>query len=129
MEAATGLLEAIVRENGIQVEDIASVFFTVTPDLDAEFPARAARNMGWTSIGLLCAREIDVPASMNRVLRVLIHANLPRHQKEMKHQYLGETAKLRPESSGVCNDDSSDEIWSDRQTGGSGPAKSATLGF
>ena len=86
MEAATRLLTAIVQENGIQVEDIASVFFTLTPDLNAEFPARAARDLGWTSIGLLCAREIDVPGSMDRVLRVLIHANLPRHQKEMKHQ-------------------------------------------
>jgi chorismate mutase len=110
LDAATELLTAMVRENDVEVGDISSVFFTVTPDLNADFPAHAARDMGWTNVGLMCAREIAVPGAMTRLIRILIHANLPRYQSEMKHQYLGETIRLRPDLQGENNDDRSDEI-------------------
>ena len=110
LRSTTELLTAMVRENNIQATDISSVFFTVTPDLTAEFPARAARALGLTDVGLLCASEIAVPGTMGRVLRILINANLPRYQSEMKHQYLGETIHLRPDLQGVRNDDRSNAI-------------------
>ncbi len=95
--ATRELLEALVEANGVKIEDIASIFFTVTPDLNAEFPATTAREMGWTMVPLLCAREIDVPGSMPRLLRVLMHINTGKTQSQIKHQYLGETASLRPD--------------------------------
>lgn len=109
LHAATELLNAMVRANDIPEEEISSIFFTLTPDLDAGFPAHAARDLGWTNMGLLCAREVAVPGAMTRVLRILIHANLPRRQNEIRHQYLGETTSLRPDLQGVRDDDRSDE--------------------
>lgn len=91
------LLRRIVEENEINTEDIASVFLTTTPDLNAEFPATAARRMGWTLVPLLCAREIDVPGRMPRLIRVLMHVNTSKTQEEIKHQYLGEASVLRPD--------------------------------
>lgn len=97
LAATTLLLQAIVRENDIQIEDIASVFFTATADVQAVYPARAAREMGWLTVPLLCAREMDVADSMTRVIRVLMHVNTALTQEQIKHQYLGEAANLRPD--------------------------------
>jgi chorismate mutase len=97
LEATRELLEALVRENDIRVEDVVSIFFTLTPDLNAEFPALAAREMGWTRIPLLCATEIDVPGAMPRCLRLLMHVHTSRSAAEIRHVYLGETAALRPD--------------------------------
>jgi len=96
-EATAELLRNIVEANGIKTEDIASVFLTTTPDLNADFPATAAREMGWSLVPLLCAREIDVPGSMPRLIRVLMHVNTCKKQDEIKHLYLGEAAVLRPD--------------------------------
>jgi len=95
--ATARLLKEIVKANKIDTEDIASIFFTTTPDLNADFPASAAREMGWKQVPLLCAREIDVPNSMPRLIRVLIHVNTTCTQAEIRHQYLDEAASLRPD--------------------------------
>jgi chorismate mutase len=91
------LLMEIVRANEVELEDIASVFFTATDDLDADYPAYAARDLGWDRVPLLCAREMNVPGGMTRVIRVLLHVNTPRDQNLIEHQYLGETRSLRPD--------------------------------
>ena len=94
--ATRELLEAIVGENNLQPEDVAGVFFTVTPDLNAEFPAVAARKMpGWKYVPLMCAQEINVPGSLPRCIRVLVFAHTARSQREIKHVYLREAARLR----------------------------------
>ncbi len=99
LAATRELLLTVTEKNDLAVEDIASAFFTVTDDLDAEFPAYAAREIGWEAVPLLCAREIAVPDSMSRVLRVLLHVNTTKTQDQIHHQYVGETARLRPDLS------------------------------
>ena len=91
------LLEAIVKANRIEAEDIACAIFTLTPDLNADFPAYAARQMGWRDVPLMCARELDVPAAMEKVIRVLLLVNSDLPSSKVKHQYLGDTPKLRPD--------------------------------
>lgn len=95
--ATKELLETMVERNELKTEDIASAFFTVTADLRSVFPAQAARAMGWKYIPLMCATEINVPESLPRVVRVLLHVNTKKSQKEIKHVYLREASKLRPE--------------------------------
>ncbi len=95
--ATRELLLRIVAENGLEPEDIVSIIFTVTPDLNAAFPAEAARECGWNSVPLLCATEIPVPGSLEKCVRVLVHAYLERSQEEVRHVYLGEAARLRPD--------------------------------
>jgi chorismate mutase len=85
----------MVKENAVDVEEIASIVFTLTPDLDAEFPSLAARELGWQYVPLLCACEIGVPGAMTGVVRVLMHVNTEKSQKELKHVYLGKAAALR----------------------------------
>ncbi len=97
IEATKELLLTLVRDNDLDTEDIASIFFTVTPDLNADFPATAARELGWTSVPLLCAREIDVLNGPPRLIRVLIHANTTKSQQQIRHVYLKEAANLRPD--------------------------------
>ena len=88
------LLREIHRRNDLDVEQIVSIFFTMTPDLNAEFPAVAARLMGWTDVPLMCAVEVDVPAALPRCVRVLFHYNT--HKKNVIHHvYLGEAIRLR----------------------------------
>jgi chorismate mutase len=97
LTATRELLETLVARNDVAVEEITSAFFTVTDDLDADYPAQAARQMGWDSVALLCAREIAVPGSLGRCVRVLLHVNTERTQAELRHAYLGDAARLRPE--------------------------------
>lgn len=98
-EATKKLLITMVEANSIDTEDIASIFLTTTPDLNADFPASAARELGWNLVPLLCAREIDVPGSMGRLIRVLMHVNTYKTQAEITHLYLGEASSLRPDLS------------------------------
>jgi chorismate mutase len=98
--ATTELLQAILARNEIDSEEIASIFLTTTPDLTADFPAYAVRGNGFRDVPVLCASEIAVPGAMTRVVRLLIHVNTNRRQNEIKHVYLGDTAKLRPDLSG-----------------------------
>ncbi|MFA5927950.1 MAG: chorismate mutase [Candidatus Margulisiibacteriota bacterium] len=95
LKATEELLVEIRSQNGLELEDIASAIFTVTDDLNAEFPASAARKLGWTRVPLLCSREIPVPGSMQRVIRVLLQVNTDKDQNQIRHVYLGEASRLR----------------------------------
>jgi chorismate mutase len=98
LQATRELLEAILDENlEMKPEDVASAIFTVTDDLVSTFPAQAAREMGWELVPMLCGREIPVPNSLPRVIRVLVHWNTELPQSEIKHVYLREAVKLRPD--------------------------------
>ena len=98
LQATRELLEEILVENEtMQSEDIASAFFTVTEDLVSTFPAQAARQMGWSLVPMLCAREIPVTNSLPRVIRVLVHWNTEIPQNEITHVYLRDAVKLRPD--------------------------------
>jgi chorismate mutase len=96
---ATGeLLQALLQANpALQVQDIASAWFTATSDLHAAFPARAARQMGWNETALMCAQEMQVPAGLPRCIRVLLYWNTDLSQAEVKHVYLREARILRPD--------------------------------
>lgn len=92
------LLEAITRSNpDLRTEDIASAFFTTSDDLVSVHPALAARQIGWTLVPMMCAQEIPVPGSLPRCIRVLIHWNTERQQNNIRHVYLHEAARLRPD--------------------------------
>ncbi len=95
LETTRGLLEQMVCENQVETEMIAAVHFSATPDLNAAFPAQAAREMGWLTVPLFCCVEIDVPGSLPRCIRVLMLVNTTRRQDLVKHVYLGETYRLR----------------------------------
>ena len=98
LQATRELLETILEENeGMNPEDVASALFTVTDDLASTFPAQGARQMGWGLVPMLCAREIPVPNSLPRVIRVLVHWNTEVPQDEITHVYLREAVKLRPD--------------------------------
>ena len=96
LEATRELLREVTRLNGLRVEDIACAIFSTTPDLNAEFPAVAAREMGWDRVALLDSHEMDVPGALPRCLRVLILVNTERGPNEMVHVYLRGAANLRP---------------------------------
>ena len=98
LQATRELLEEILEENeGMQPADVASAIFTVTDDLVSSFPAQGARQMGWGLVPMLCAREIPVPNSLPRVIRVLVHWNTDVSQDEITHVYLRAAVKLRPD--------------------------------
>lgn len=96
LEATRDLLGKIIEENRINTEDIAAAFFTVTKDLNAEFPASAAREFfGWTHVPMLCANEIDVPGRLGKCIRVMLLVNTDKGQKDLKHIYLRDATVLR----------------------------------
>ncbi len=98
IKAATReLLERIVTANAVDIADVASVIFTATSDLDAAYPALAAREMGWCHTPLLCMQEMAVPGSLPRCIRVLVHWNTDRAPTDIQHIYLGEAQTLRPD--------------------------------
>ena len=98
LQATRELLEEILAENeGMRPEDVASALFTVTDDLVSTFPAQAARQMGWGLVPMICAREIPVPGSLPKVIRVLVHWNTKLKQNEITHVYLRDAVKLRPD--------------------------------
>ncbi len=91
------LLKDMIEQNRFQEEDVVSVIFSVTDDLDAEFPAVAARRLGWLYTPLMCTREIPVPGSLNKCIRVLMHVNSTLRQDEIVHSYLDGARVLRPD--------------------------------
>ena len=91
------LLESIVSKNDFDASDIISIIFSVTDDVNAEFPAVAARQLGWLYTPLLCTNEIPVPGSLKNCIRVLLHVNSDRGQDEMVQVYLYEAKRLRPD--------------------------------
>lgn len=97
LAATDELLRALIEANDLQPDDIVSALFTVTHDLDAAFPARAAEDFGWNIVALLHAREIPVPGSLPKCIRLLIHAYTSRSRAEIKHCYLRGATVLRPD--------------------------------
>jgi len=96
--ATREMLLAIMTFNpSLKTEDLASAFFTVTVDLNATYPARAARELGWMDVPLICAREIPVPGELSRCVRVLLHWNTNVSQADVQHVYLNEAVQLRPD--------------------------------
>lgn len=96
LEATTELLSALIEANSINSDDVASAFFTTTPDLTAEFPALAAReSFGWSQVALMCGHEMNVPGSLPMCLRILLHVNTDRSAKEIKFVYLRGARALR----------------------------------
>ncbi len=92
------LLDAMVERNGVRAEDVASAWFTATSDLNAEFPAVAARRgLGWDNVALLCGHEMEVPGALPRCLRIMLHVNTPRRQEDVQHVYLHGATVLRPD--------------------------------
>ena len=94
LEASAELMRTLIERNALQSEAMVSCIFTTTADLDAEFPAVAARQLGLDTVPLLCCREIPVPGSMERVIRVMLHYYAP-EDAVPEHVYIGETQKLR----------------------------------
>jgi chorismate mutase len=100
LAATTKLLREIVEANKIEIGDIAAIFFTTTPDLDAEFPAAATRDLGWPSnLALLCGHEMNVPNALPHCLRVLMLVNTEEEPEKIRHIYLGEAKRLKDKSS------------------------------
>jgi chorismate mutase len=95
-KATRELLQALLVANPtLHSDDLASALFTVTEDLNSAYPARAARQLGWEQVPLMCAREIPVPEGLSRCIRVLLHWNTDLPQSSVRHVYLGEAAVLR----------------------------------
>ena len=99
LTATRHLLALMIRTNGIEPQDVACAFFTTTPDVDAEFPALAARQLGWLDVPLLCGHEMSVPGSLPLCIRVLVQWNTDKSQTEIEHIYVREAQKLRPDLS------------------------------
>ena len=97
LSATEEMLHWLIEQNGIEEEDVASLLFTSTPDLNAAFPAKAARNMGWRHVALMGFQEIDVPEGLKMCVRVLIHWNTEKSNRELKHAFLRGAMALRPD--------------------------------
>ncbi len=97
LSAADELLREMVRLNDVDQDHVASIIFTTTSDLNAEFPAVAAREAGWNDVALECLHEMNVPGALPRCLRLLMHVNSERAQNEVTHVYLRDAGVLRPE--------------------------------
>jgi len=99
LEATEELLAALRDANGFEPRDVESAIFTSSPDLTADYPARAARRLGWTGVPLLGGVEVDVPPPLGlpRCIRVLLHFYTTKPQRSLKHMYLRDAAKLRPD--------------------------------
>ncbi len=95
--ATREMLQKLIEANDIAAEDIASAFFSTTTDLNAEFPAVAARQLGWTDCALMCFHDMTVPGALARCVRVMVHWNTTKSAKEIRHVYLNGAEKLRPD--------------------------------
>ena len=100
LEATGELMERLIEANSIEADDVAAAFFTTTPDLNAEFPAAAARLMGWTHVALMGASEIDVPDAPGLCVRVLVLINTEKAAGELVNVYLRGAADLRKRGTG-----------------------------
>ena len=95
LEGTAELVTAVMSRNDLTTDDVISVLFTVTPDLTAEFPALAARKIGFHAVPLMCATEIPVRGAMPRVVRLMAHVDSDRSRSEIQHVYLRGAAALR----------------------------------
>ncbi len=103
LEATRELLAAMLKANETDVEYVASAFFTTTVDLNAEFPAVAARDLGWTNVALMCGHEMNKPGGLPMCLRILLHVNTDKPARDIKHIYLRGARVLRPDIEGETN--------------------------
>src|SRR4051812_7619150 len=97
IEATHEMMRALIELNDLVPEDVASAIFTTTPDLNATFPALAAREIGWLEVPLMCSHEMNVPAALQKCVRVMLHVNTTKSASEIKHVYLKGACQLRPE--------------------------------
>ena len=105
--AAKELLQEMIQANGIEIGEIAAIFFTTTSDLNAEFPAAATRELGWPRhLALLCGHEMNVPNSLPHCLRILMLVNTGKKAEEIEHVYLGEAKKLKEPKVVISGDES-----------------------
>jgi chorismate mutase len=105
MTATKRLLKEILRANEVEIDDIAAIIFTTTPDLNAEFPAAATRELGWPQhIALLCGHEMDVPGGLPHCLRILMLVNTKKKAEEITHIYLEGAKKLKDDKLAVSGD-------------------------
>jgi chorismate mutase len=95
--AVVELLEEVLAANSLKNDDLISILFTATPDIQSDFPAAAVRELGLTDLPLICAQELDVKGALPRTIRLLIHANSPLSRGEVTHKYLRGAAVLRPD--------------------------------
>lgn len=101
LKATRQLLALMIRQNGIAPDEVASAIFTTTHDLDAEFPALAARQLGWLDVALLCMNELDVPGGLKQCVRILIHWNTDKPADQIIHVYIKGAKLLRPDLSSL----------------------------
>ncbi len=101
LEATRELLDTIMQVNNMKVDEIASIYLTTTRDLDATYPAFAARQLGWFDLALLCGHEMEVPGGLKKCIRVLIHWNTSKKLDEISHVYLREATTLRPDRDNI----------------------------
>ena len=104
LEVTEEMMRVLIALNDLRPEDVASAYFTTTPDITATFPAIAAREIGWTEVPLICGHEMAVPGSLTHAIRVLLHVNTTRTAAEMRHVYLRGSKQLRPEW-GISDED------------------------
>lgn len=97
LEATSELLSALIQANEIEPDEVASAFFSATQDLNAEFPALAARHMGWSHVALTCMQEMYVPGGLPMCIRILLHVNTAKRQDEVRFVYLRGAKALRPD--------------------------------
>jgi chorismate mutase len=102
--ATKELLQKMIKVNEVKISDIACILFTTTSDLNAAFPAAAARELGWTRVPLLCGHEMNVPGSLSSCLRVLVLFNTDKKNEEIVHVYLREAVTLRDEGERIWQD-------------------------
>lgn len=116
LKATRELLALMIRRNGIHADDVASAIFTTTTDVDAEFPALAARQLGWLHVALLCTHELDVPGSLRHCIRILLHWNTEKAAEEIVHVYIRDAVALRPDRSKYPEIDWAElEAWIEEQ--------------
>ena len=99
LDATREMLTRIIEANGVEPDDIASAIFTTTLDVNAEYPALAARQLGWHDVALMCAHEMAVPGALKMCIRVLIHWNTTLTNSEIQHVYIRGAVNLRPDRS------------------------------
>ena len=97
LSATRELLTQMIEANGIQADDVASAVFTTTADLTSEYPALAARQLGWHDVALLCTYEINVPHGLKHCIRILVHWNTEKPASEIRHIYIKGAVNLRPD--------------------------------
>lgn len=112
LKATRELITEVMQRNHFRIEDLVSAFFTTTQDLNAEFPAAAARQLGWTNTALMCGHEMNVPGSLPMCLRVLLHVNTDKGSDEIQHVYLKGAENLRATVPPITNSEAVQESGS-----------------